>query len=210
MLCIEEDKIKIRMNPSCSHILPLSMFNFAFDLDGTLVDSRHRQHHNSQGLCIDHWRRNSTPESIEQDKRIENVFELFQNIRAKTNQVKITTSRVLSFADYDWLIENLDLCPYKDRARIKSRKNDKDFRPDPILKHDNMIEFCRENSIYHSVYNPIYSSGKYSSNMILFEDREDVIEKFLENAGDHLHIGVLLDHGEFKNVRIEYSGKSFI
>tara|TARA_E500000178_G_scaffold325949_1_gene353737 strand:- start:1312 stop:1779 length:468 start_codon:yes stop_codon:yes gene_type:complete len=77
-----------------------------FDLDGTVIDSSHRQVTDSNGnLNLAKWFENNTPEKIFQDK----ILPLAQEIRRrhkKGDYIIINTARNLSYADYEFMMEN--------------------------------------------------------------------------------------------------------
>ena len=99
-----------------------------FDLDGTIIDSSHRQCTLPDGtLDLDHWRENATPEMISRDR----VLPLADQVRKRSKAgdfVMVCTARVLSDADREFLFEH-GICVDK----IVSRK-DGDNSPDGKLK----------------------------------------------------------------------------
>ena len=89
-----------------------------FDLDGTTIDSSHRQVTDSKGnLDLNKWFKNSTPSKIFADK----VLPLASQIRRRNKKGDYTivhTARNMSFADYEFLMEN-GICPDKIISRPK-------------------------------------------------------------------------------------------
>ena len=83
-----------------------------FDLDGTTIDSSHRQVTDSKGnLDLAKWFENSTPSKIFADK----VLPLSLQIRRRQKKGDYTivhTARNMSYADYEFLMEN-GICPDK-------------------------------------------------------------------------------------------------
>jgi FMN phosphatase YigB (HAD superfamily) len=77
-----------------------------FDLDGTVIDSSHRQLYNANGkLNLNKWLENNTPEKIFKDK----ILPLAQEMRRrhkKGDYIIINTARCLSYADYEFMMEN--------------------------------------------------------------------------------------------------------
>jgi len=71
---------------------------FFFDLDGTTVDSSHRQ-----GETLEDWRRLNTPENIRNDSMLPLADAMVAAIRAGLN-VNILTSRVMGLEDTRWLM----------------------------------------------------------------------------------------------------------
>tara|TARA_R100001443_G_scaffold100987_1_gene108559 strand:+ start:652 stop:1107 length:456 start_codon:yes stop_codon:yes gene_type:complete len=73
---------------------------FIFDLDGTVIDSSHRQ-----GDTLDDWRRMNTPANISKDS----TLPLFAQMRDAINDghdVIICTSRVMDLPDFTWLADH--------------------------------------------------------------------------------------------------------
>jgi len=99
-----------------------------FDMDGTIIDSSHRQATLPDGtLNLAAWKENATPEKIFQDK----VLPLAEQIRKRMKRgdyVLICTARNMSFADFEFL-QNEGICPDK----IISRP-DGNNEPDGQLK----------------------------------------------------------------------------
>ena len=89
-----------------------------FDLDGTTIDSSHRQVTDSKGnLDLSKWFQNATPSKIFADK----VLPLASQIRRRNKKGDYTivhTARNMSFADYEFLMEN-GICPDKIISRPK-------------------------------------------------------------------------------------------
>ena len=76
-----------------------------FDLDGTTIDSSHRHATLADGtLNLAKWIENSTPEKIFQDSVLP-LGHLVSKI-GKRAYTMICTARVLSQADYEFLMEN--------------------------------------------------------------------------------------------------------
>ena len=75
-----------------------------FDMDGTIVDSSHRQATLPDGtLNLSAWIKNATPEKIFKDK----VLPLAEQIRKRHkagDYTMICTARVMSEADYEFLM----------------------------------------------------------------------------------------------------------
>tara|TARA_Y100000310_G_scaffold328696_1_gene397246 strand:- start:2364 stop:2828 length:465 start_codon:yes stop_codon:yes gene_type:complete len=99
-----------------------------FDLDGTCIDSGHRQNTLPDGtLDISKWLENATPEKIFQDKLMPLAQQI--NKRAKAGDFTIVcTARIMTFADFEFLM-NEGINP----NMILSRK-DGDMRPDGEMK----------------------------------------------------------------------------
>ena len=77
-----------------------------YDLDGTLIDSAHRKATRPDGsLDLDHWKRNSTPEKVAADSLLPLVGLLRKHWRTG-NEIVFCTARVMSDADYEFLMEH--------------------------------------------------------------------------------------------------------
>ena len=89
-----------------------------FDLDGTTIDSSHRQVTDSKGnLDLNKWFENATPSKIFADK----VLPLASQIRRRNKKGDYTivhTARNMTYADYEFLMEN-GICPDKIISRPK-------------------------------------------------------------------------------------------
>tara|TARA_B100002019_G_C20888618_1_gene412322 strand:- start:88 stop:564 length:477 start_codon:yes stop_codon:yes gene_type:complete len=83
-----------------------------FDLDGTVIDSSHRQATLPDGtLNLEHWFENATPEKIFDDT----VLPLAQQIRKRQRAGDFTivcTARNMQDADFEFL-QNEGICPDK-------------------------------------------------------------------------------------------------
>ena len=105
-----------------------------YDLDGTVIDSSHRQLADSRGaLDLAAWRENSTPEKIAQDSLLPLAQDL-KNCLALGLPVAICTARVLGDADRVYLREHGLEAPI-----ILSRDGEGDNRPDAQLKREKLL-----------------------------------------------------------------------
>jgi hypothetical protein len=99
-----------------------------FDLDGTVIDSSHRQMVKPDGtLDLAKWFEMATPEMIFADK----VLPLAQQIRKRQkagDYVLVCTARNMTFADFEFL-QNEGICPDKIISRPKGN-----MEADGILK----------------------------------------------------------------------------
>ena len=101
---------------------------FIFDLDGTTIDSSHRQNTLTDGsLNLDAWVRNNTPEKIAADSLLP-MAESWKTINRQNHQIVIMTARVVGAADFKFLDDNRLGYDY-----IYSRSFG-DTTPDDILK----------------------------------------------------------------------------
>ena len=99
-----------------------------FDLDGTIIDSSHRQMVKSDGtLDLAKWFEFATPEKIFQDK----VLPLAQQVRKRQKRgdyVMVCTARNMTDADFEFL-QNEGICPHKIISRPKGN-----MEADGVLK----------------------------------------------------------------------------
>ena len=99
-----------------------------FDLDGTIIDSTHRQMVKSDGtLDLAAWKENATPEMIFEDK----VLPLAQQVRKRQKAgdfVMVCTARNMTDADFEFL-QNEGICPDKIFSRPFGN-----MEPDGVLK----------------------------------------------------------------------------
>ena len=130
-----------------------------FDLDGTVIDSRHRQTYREDGtLSISTWRENNTPELIAQDK----LLPLAKQMRTAYNRgdfVIICTAREIGAADYDFL--RLHDLQYN---AIVYRTND---LPDAACKLYGLHNLCRKLQI---------SWARFCKAAIMYDDNLSVID----------------------------------
>ena len=140
-----------------------------FDLDGTTIDSSHRQITDKKGnLDLAKWFENATPSKIFADK----VLPLSLQIRRRQKKGDYTivhTARNMSYADYEFLMEN-GICPDKiisrpkgnmiadgvlKRKQLSSLFNLKPFKQARKVMFDDNLEVKKEVSkIGVTVFNP--------------------------------------------------------
>jgi hypothetical protein len=79
---------------------------FIFDLDGTVIDSSHRQNTLPDGtLNLADWIENNTPEKIARDTLLPLADE-WRTIDPAKHDIVVMTARVLQDADYNFLQTN--------------------------------------------------------------------------------------------------------
>ena len=101
---------------------------FIFDLDGTAIDSSHRQNTLPDGsLNLADWIKNNTPEKIALDSLLP-LADSWKTINRERDQIAIMTARVIGKADLKFLQDNALEYDY-----IYSRAFG-DTTPDDILK----------------------------------------------------------------------------
>ena len=140
-----------------------------FDIDGTTIDSSYRQITDSKGnLDLAKWFKNATPSKIFADK----VLPLSLQIRRRQKKGDYTivhTARNMSYADYEFLMEN-GICPDKiisrpkgnmiadgvlKRKQLSSLFNLKPFKQARKVMFDDNLEVKKEVSkIGVTVFNP--------------------------------------------------------
>lgn len=79
---------------------------FIYDLDHTVIDSRHRSATLPNGdLDLAHWIENSTPEKIARDKLLP-LAGHWKTQRARGAEIVVCTARVMGEADYQYLADH--------------------------------------------------------------------------------------------------------
>ncbi len=79
---------------------------FIYDLDHTVIDSRHRQATLPNGdLDLAHWIENSTPEKVAADKLLP-LAGHWKTQRARGCEIVVCTARVMGEADYRYLADH--------------------------------------------------------------------------------------------------------
>lgn len=100
-----------------------------FDLDGVLIDARHRQNTNEDGtLNLELYRINSTAKMIAKDKALP-LLETVRILNAQNVKYHVCTARVICKNVKKWLDEN-QINPVK----LMGRANNLDKRKDSIIK----------------------------------------------------------------------------
>lgn len=76
-----------------------------FDLDGTVIDSSHRQAYDLKtgNLDLANWIANSTPEKVANDSLLPLAEYWHQLLREANDYIMVCTARVLSAPDYKFL-----------------------------------------------------------------------------------------------------------
>ena len=118
-----------------------------FDMDGTIIDSSHRQATKPDGtLNLDAWIENATPEKISKDI----VLPLAQQIRKRQkagDYVLICTARQMSFADFEFLQDN-GICPDKIISRpLGNMEADGSLKAKQLSKLFNLKQFAKASKI---------------------------------------------------------------
>lgn len=140
---------------------------FIFDLDGTTIDSSHRQNTLADGtLNLADWIENNTPEKIARDSLLPLAADM-KTINRKAHDIVIMTARVLQEADYNFLLGNGLFCD-----KIYSRRLG-DSSPDGELKTRMILKCARDLS---------RSLAWMRSNAYMFDDSNEV-KKALQSMG---------------------------
>lgn len=134
---------------------------FIFDLDGTVIDSTHRQASHPDGtLDLEHWVENSTPALIERDTLLP-LADVMRAAIMRGDDVIICTARVLAEADLDFLERRGLYVP-----DILSRPEGCNW-PDPVLKSLLLKMYCQDNCLNWQLF---------LKTAIMFEDAKPTIE----------------------------------
>jgi len=96
-----------------------------FDLDGTVIDSSHRQSTKPDGsLDLDHWIERNKPELIMQDSLLP-LARVMRIIKANGHKVIVCTARSYQIADEEFLAANgLNYDVYLSRAAKGDMRDD--------------------------------------------------------------------------------------
>jgi hypothetical protein len=132
---------------------------FIFDLDGTVINSSHRQNTLPDGsLNLADWIENNTPEKIGADTLLP-LADSWKTINRDRDTIAIMTARVMGHYDYMFLAENGLYADY-----IYSRKMG-DNSPDDILK---------KRMVYKMASDMKKSLNWIRSNSWMFDDNNSV------------------------------------
>ena len=131
---------------------------FIFDLDGTVVDSSHRQ---GAGTLAE-WRELNTPENVSLDSELPYADVMRDAIQRDRDSVWVCTSRIMGDADFDWLSERA-LLPSSIIHRTIKEDNIPagEFKARALLRHAQKIG---------------WTWARLSDNAIMFDDDRDVID----------------------------------
>ena len=111
---------------------------YIFDLDGTVIDSSHRQNTRPDGsLDLAHWVENNTPEKILADSLLPLAGKM-RSVRSAKDTVAVITARVIQDADLAFLKRN-DL-----RFNYLFSRAQGNTSPDDILKKRAILKLARK------------------------------------------------------------------
>jgi hypothetical protein len=136
------------------------MFYYIFDLDHTVIDSSHRQLTRADGsLDLAHWIENCSREKIFRDSLLP-LADQMRDLIARGKNVVICTARVMSDADYDFLLANGLYTPW-----ILSREEGERMA-DAALKYQALQDFA---------YRQGMSWARFARTSIILDDNESVL-----------------------------------
>lgn len=139
-----------------------------FDLDGTLINSSHRQLKLPDGsLDLNHWRENCTRDKIQRDKLLPLKTLYYSLQRVNTAALVICTARVITEHDLEYLFHHHLVCD-----GLLSRSSN-DNRPDGELKKALILEYCARNKI------PI----RWLKNCVIYDDNASVRHTLADSFG---------------------------
>ena len=140
---------------------------YIFDLDGTVIDSSHRQNTRPDGsLDLAHWIENNTPEKILADSLLP-LAEKMRSVRSATDTVAVITARVIGNADLAFMSRNgLKFDHLFSRAEGNQT-------PDDLLKRRAILKLAKKLQ---------RSMAWMRKNAIFFDDNLDVLSMVRYNG----------------------------
>lgn len=136
-----------------------------FDLDGTVIDSSHRQLNKPCGsIDLAHWRENCTPDKIARDTLLP-LARAMRRFYAAGHTVIVCTSRIMSEADFRFLQAN-DL-PF----HVALHRDETDVRSCGEMKVALLTEYLMQHT----------GKGIRENNCIMFEDNLGVISEMMKH-----------------------------
>jgi len=137
--------------------------HYIFDLDGTVICSKHRQATLPNGdLDLPHWKQNSTAELVAMDSLLPLVTMIREKYYSGNHTIIVCTARVLSDFDFSFFMEN-DI-PYHFMLS----------RPDGCTMRD-----CELKDIQLRIHaqNQGISWAKFASRAVIFDDNKAVLTR---------------------------------
>ena len=118
-----------------------------FDLDGTIIDSSHRQATLADGtLNLAKWIENATAEKIFADK----VLPLATQVRRRQkagDYVMVCTARLMSDADFEFL-QDVGICPNKITSRPAGKNTpDGELKAKQLKSFLSLKQFAKANKV---------------------------------------------------------------
>jgi hypothetical protein len=146
-----------------------------FDLDHTVVCSRHRQATLPCGsLNLAHWVENNTPEKIMRDSLLPLAAQWRKIAKKRSAEIVVCTARVMTAPDFEFLAKNRLIADY-----ILHRQ-DGDRSPDYLLKERLLTSLAARKG---------YSLSMLAKRSIMFDDNQSVISH-LSGLGFTVHDAV--------------------
>ena len=140
---------------------------YIFDLDGTVIDSSHRQNTRPDGsLDLAHWIENNTVEKILADSLLP-LAEKMRSVRSTKDTVAVITARVIQDADLAFLKRNNLKFDY-----LYSRAQGNNS-PDDLLKKRAILKLARKLQ---------RSMNWMRKNAIFFDDNLEVLSMVRYNG----------------------------
>ncbi len=137
------------------------MTYFVFDLDGTVIDSSHRQASLPNGdFDLAHWRENCTPEKIAGDSLLPRAVTMQRKFMSG-DYVIICTARQMTQADFDFLDDNR---LFSDAIL---------FRPDGVTDSDADLK----ERMLDEFFEGFGEIGLDNVRVVMYEDNISVIER---------------------------------
>jgi len=133
---------------------------FIYDLDHTVIDSRHRAATLPDGsIDLAHWREHSTSELIAKDKLLP-LAKHWRVQRARGCEIVVCTARVMGEADYRYLADN------GLRFHGMICRTEGDTSPDAILKERGLRNYAASAGI---------SWARFCKFSVMLDDNKTVI-----------------------------------
>lgn len=142
------------------------MAYIVFDLDGTVINSEHRQLSRPDGsLDLAHWRENSTPEKIAADTLLP-LARAMRRMYDAGHTIIVCTARLMGEADFRFLQDNnlpFHVALYRDLTCATV--------PDAELKVAQLEEYLQDAT----------GKGIRENNVVMFEDNLKVIDAMMKH-----------------------------
>jgi len=126
------------------------MRNHIFDLDGTVICSKHRQKLKPNGdLDLDHWIANAAKYSSVMQDRLLPMSRFWRSLQSSGTYPAICTSRVISHLEHDYLLKHQLLFSTFMHRNPGDRTADAEYKVKHIRKHlDNTGWNASETTLY--------------------------------------------------------------
>ena len=152
---------------------------FIYDLDHTVINSKHRQSTLADGsLDLAHWIENNTPEKIWRDSLLPLAHQ-WRAQYARGAEIVVCTARVMQDADYAFLNHH-GLHAHTILSRPMG-----DNTSDWLLKDKMLRRYARERGL---------SWARLCATSVMLDDNADVIDH-LNSKGLRVHNAILINNG---------------